>query len=261
MGERVWYNSGMLKFVITAFIILYVAIGYSAFAAEPKATAGMTPTEALSALQELVPDVKVLEVSATPVQGIFEVAVETEGRKGIIYLDSSRKYLITGSIVHIPTKQNLTHQRFSEINKVNVSEIPLADALIMGEKNAPKKVIVFTDPDCPYCAKLHWEMKKILEQRKDIAFFIKLYPLPMHKDAYGKSKAIVCEKSLALLDDAFERKPVEPGKCETSAIEDNLKLAEKLGIRGTPAIILPNGIIIPGYQDAPSLIDAIDKAS
>jgi thiol:disulfide interchange protein DsbC len=40
-----------------------------------------------------------------------------------------------------------------------------------------------------------------------------------------------------------------------------MKLAEKLGIRGTPAIIMPNGTIIPGYKDAPSLIAAIDKAS
>ena len=101
----------------------------------------------------------------------------------------------------------------------------------------------------------------MLEERKDIAFYIKLYPLPMHKDAYGKAKVIVCEKSLALLEDAFAKKSLPPAKCETSMIDDNLKLAEKLGIRGTPAIIMPNGIIIPGFKDAPSLIADIDKAS
>ena len=101
----------------------------------------------------------------------------------------------------------------------------------------------------------------MLEERKDIAFYIKLYPLPMHKDAYGKAKTVVCEKSLALLEDAFAKKSLPPAKCETSVIDDNLKLAEKLGIRGTPAIIMPNGIIIPGFKDAPSLIADIDKAS
>jgi thiol:disulfide interchange protein DsbC len=104
-------------------------------------------------------------------------------------------------------------------------------------------------------------MKKVLEERKDIVFYIKLYPLPMHKDAYGKAKTVVCEKSLALLEDAFANKPIPPAKCETSAIDDNMKLAEKLGIRGTPAIIMPNGTIIPGFKDAPSLMNAIDKAS
>lgn len=101
----------------------------------------------------------------------------------------------------------------------------------------------------------------MLETRKDIAFYIKLYPLPMHKDAYGKAKTVVCEKSLVLLEDAFAKKPLPPAKCETSIVDDNLKLAEKLGIRGTPAIIMPNGIVIPGYKDAPSLIADIDKAS
>jgi thiol:disulfide interchange protein DsbC len=101
----------------------------------------------------------------------------------------------------------------------------------------------------------------VLEERKDIAFYIKLYPLPMHKDAYGKAKTVVCEKSLAFLEDAFAKKSLPAAKCETSAIDDNMKLAEKLGIRGTPAIIMPNGLIIPGYKDAPSLIADIDKAS
>jgi thiol:disulfide interchange protein DsbC len=104
-------------------------------------------------------------------------------------------------------------------------------------------------------------MKKIIEKRKDIAFYIKLFPLKIHPDAYEKAKAIVCEKSLALLEDAFENKPLPKATCETSVLDENSKLAEKLGISGTPAIILPNGTIIPGYKDADSLISLIDKSS
>ena len=100
-------------------------------------------------------------------------------------------------------------------------------------------------------------MKKVIAERKDIAFYIKLYPLPMHKEAYAKAKAIVCEKSLALLEKAFEQKPLPKPKCETSAIDENIKLAEKLGISGTPALILPDGRLIPGYKDAKSIISLI----
>ncbi|MBS1114562.1 MAG: protein disulfide bond isomerase, DsbC/DsbG-like, one heme-binding site [Nitrospirae bacterium] len=102
-------------------------------------------------------------------------------------------------------------------------------------------------------------MKKVIKERKDIAFYIKLYPLPMHKDAYAKAKAIVCEKSLSLLEDAFERKPLPAPKCESTAIDDNIKLAQKLGISGTPAIIMPDGRLIPGYLEADALIKQIDK--
>jgi thiol:disulfide interchange protein DsbC len=138
----------MLRIVASAFVIMLMALSHPVFAAaSSSASPGMTSAEALSALKDIIPEVKVLEVNTTPVQGLFEVVVETKGQKGIIYLDSSRKYLISGSIVDIATKQNVTQERSAEINKVNVSEIPLDDALVMGSKDAKKKVIVFTDPD------------------------------------------------------------------------------------------------------------------
>jgi thiol:disulfide interchange protein DsbC len=102
-------------------------------------------------------------------------------------------------------------------------------------------------------------MKKVIAERKDIAFYTKLFPLPMHKIAYIKAKAIVCEISLTLLEDAFANKPLPAPKCETSALDENIKLAEKFGIRGTPAIILPNGTIIPGYKESDALISLIEK--
>lgn len=102
-------------------------------------------------------------------------------------------------------------------------------------------------------------MKKVVAKRKDIVFYIKIFLLPMHKGSYEKAKAIVCEKSLSMLDDAFAKKPLPKPKCKTDAIDENIKLAEKLGIRGAPAIILPNGSVVPGYKDADTLISLIDK--
>ena len=57
-----------------------------------------------------------------------------------------------------------------------------------------------------------------------------MYPLPMHKNAYEKSKAIVCEKSLKLLEDAFEYKELPKPKCETKAIDENIEAGKKLGL-------------------------------
>jgi protein-disulfide isomerase len=102
-------------------------------------------------------------------------------------------------------------------------------------------------------------MKKVIEKRKDIAFYIKMFPLKIHPGAYEKAKAIVCEKSLALLGDAFEKKQLPKPKCETSVIDENLKLAEKLGISGAPALIMPDGRVISGYREADALIQLITK--
>lgn len=103
-------------------------------------------------------------------------------------------------------------------------------------------------------------MKKVLEKRKDIVFYIKLFPLPMHKQAYGEAMSIACGKNqLQLLDDAYEKKPLPEAKCKTTVVDDDMALGKKLGISGTPAIILSNGTVIPGYRDADSLIKQIDQ--
>ncbi len=99
----------------------------------------------------------------------------------------------------------------------------------------------------------------MIQERKDIAFYIKMFPLPMHKDAYEKAKAIVCEKSLALLEDAFSGKPLPKPKCETSVLDENIKLGRGLGISGTPAIIFPDGRLVSGYVDAKTLIEMAGK--
>jgi len=100
-------------------------------------------------------------------------------------------------------------------------------------------------------------MKTITEERKDIAFYIIMFPLKIHPEAYKKAKAIVCEKSLILLEDAFNKKPIPEPKCETTSIDENIKLAEKLGISSAPTLILPDGRALPGYKDAKTLLSLI----
>jgi len=102
-------------------------------------------------------------------------------------------------------------------------------------------------------------MKKVVAERKDIAFLIKLYPLPMHKEAYDKAKSIVCEKSLALLENAMAKKQIPKPKCKTSVVDDNINLAQSLGITGTPTLVMPDGRVIPGFKDANSIKELAGK--
>ncbi|HMK59948.1 MAG TPA: DsbC family protein [Dissulfurispiraceae bacterium] len=215
--------------------------------------------EAATILKDVIPDATIINVGQGPVKGLWEVLLQAGGRKGIVYIDYSKKNFFSGAIINIKEKKNLTQESFDRSNKVDVSKIPLTESLVLGDKDAKYKVVVFSDPDCPYCSKLHAEMKKVLEKRKDIAFFIKLLPLPMHKDAEWKSKAIVCKKSIQLLEDNFAGKPIEKAECDTKVIEDNKKLANDLGISGTPALILPDGRVLAGYREADTLIEMIAK--
>jgi thiol:disulfide interchange protein DsbC len=107
----------------------------------------LTKEEALNLLKESIQDVKILEIRPSPVRNLWEIAIETKDQKGIVYVDYSRKYVISGSILNFKTKSNLTQERFTELNKIDVSQVPLGDALVMGDKDAKYRVIVFDDPD------------------------------------------------------------------------------------------------------------------
>ena len=215
--------------------------------------------EAAALLKDIIPNVKILAIKPSPLRSLWEIDVESNNKKGPLYLDITKKYLISGQIVDIKGKKNLTQEAGEELNKIDVSKVPLGDAIVMGDKNAKKRVIVFTDPDCPFCSKLHSELKKVIAERKDIVFFIKMFPLPIHKEAAEKAKAIVCEKSLPLLEAAFEKKPVAKPKCKTSAVDDNIALGKKVGITGTPTLVMPDGRVVSGFRDANAIKALIDK--
>ncbi len=83
----------------------------------------------------------------SPSKGLWEVYLESGGRKGLIYVDFAKKHFFMGSLISIRERKNLTQERFAELNKIDVSQIPLDNALVLGDRNARIKIISFHDPD------------------------------------------------------------------------------------------------------------------
>lgn len=95
-------------------------------------------------------DAKVLKIQMSPVKGLWEVDIDNKGQRGLFYVDFSRKYVVSGSVIEVNAAVNKTRERLDELNKdkrINLSGIPLKDALIVGSVKAQKKAVVFTDPD------------------------------------------------------------------------------------------------------------------
>jgi thiol:disulfide interchange protein DsbC len=209
-------------------------------------------------VKKIIPDANAVDVKESPVKGVWQIDVEKGGKHGTIYLDCSRKYLI--QLIELDTylKQIQAQQT---PQKVDLAKIPLDSAITVGAKTAVKKVIVFSDPDCPYCRKLHDIIKQIIAKRSDIAFVEILYPLPMHKEAPKKVQAILCSKSAEMLDDAFSGKPVpEPSaNCTVDAMERNIALARSLNFNSTPTLVRYDGTVLAGYLPEDQLLEWIDK--
>ena len=213
--------------------------------------------EAEAIIKKLNPAFTVTEVKPAQVKGLWQIEVDAgEGKHGPIFLDFSKKnLLVISQVIAVDNIGKPAPQR-----TIDFSKLPLKDALVMGPKNAAKKVAVFTDPDCPYCRKLHEEMKALLSKRNDTAFYIFLRPLPMHKDAPKKVEAILCEKSIALLDDALTGKTVPERSCEKgkAQMEKNSSLADSLEIRSTPTLVREDGLVLSGALPADQLSAWID---
>lgn len=250
-----------IHIIVTLTLVFSVSFFlHDAFAANDE----LSMEDAKAVLQKLAPNIEIISVEKAAVKGFWQVAAKAGGQKTVLYIDETRQFVFIGNLLNIATRENITKTKFDEINKVDVSQIPFKGSVILGDKKAEIKIFVFTDPDCPYCAKIHPELKSVVEKRKDIAFYLKLYPLPMHPKAYDKSKTIVCEKdnekALKLLEQAYDKKEIPAPECNTSVVDENKQLASKLGISGTPTVILPNGKLVSGAMKSDDLIKVIDES-
>jgi len=107
----------------------------------------LSADQAKDVLKELIPDIKILGVQNGPIEGFWEISMEAGNRKSVLYVDYAKKRLFAGRIIDIKTKTDYTNTAIEKITKVDVSTIPLENALVMGDKNAKHKVVVFDDPD------------------------------------------------------------------------------------------------------------------
>jgi thiol:disulfide interchange protein DsbC len=109
----------------------------------------LSEEETISILKSFnMPEARVLSIRNSPVNGLWEVAVENKGQRFVIYVDSSKRYVTPGPFIDYAIHKDITRERVDELNKgrrVDLSKVQLQNALI-GKADAQLKVVVFTDP-------------------------------------------------------------------------------------------------------------------
>ena len=200
----------------------------------------------------------ILSVNLSEVPGLWEVEVIQNGKTAPIMIDFSTEFLVQGRIFRLkPPSEKKKVQPPPTV--LDLSKIPLTDALLIGKSTATKKIIVFDDPECQFCAALQPEMQKVVDSHPEVAFQIKMFPLTkIHPAAYEKARSIVCSKSVKMLEDSLAGKPVPPPVCDTDQIKRNLELGRSLGIMSTPTMIMPDGRVVPGSKTAEDIFKVLN---
>lgn len=223
-------------------------------------TAVMADEASLKKAVELAyPKFKVESVTKTPYAGLYEVFMGGQ----IIYTDEKLTFLIAeGRLVDPKTKKDITGERLDELTKIDFSSLPLDQAIKVVKGNGSRKLVVFSDVDCPYCKRLE---RNELTNITDVTVYTFLYPIQqLHPDAESKSKLIWCAKDRVKAWEDWilrDQLPDTAGKCNVP-LEKVGKLARDLGVSSTPTMVFADGKRMLGaqpYKEIERMLSAATK--
>jgi thiol:disulfide interchange protein DsbC len=198
------------------------------------------------AIEAAYPKFKVESVTKTPFSGLYEVYMAGQ----IIYTDEKMTFLIAeGRLVDPKTKKDITGERLEELNKIDFSSLPLEQAIKVVKGNGSRKLVVFSDVDCPYCKRLE---RNELVNITDVTIYTFLYPIEkLHPDAANKSKSIWCASNRvkAWQDWVFnDQLPNKSASNCDAPLEQVGDLAARHGVTSTPTLFFANGKRMLGAQ-------------
>lgn len=210
------------------------------------------------AIESAYPKFKVESVVKTPYAGLYEVFMGGQ----IIYTDEKLTFLIAeGRLVDPKTKKDITGDRLEELTKIDFNSLPLQQAIKVVKGNGSRKLVVFSDVDCPFCKRLE---QNELANITDVTIYTYLYPIEqLHPDAANKSKSIWCapNRVKAWNDWIFNNQlPSTVAKCEVP-LEKVGDLARKYGVNSTPTLFFADGKRMLGAQPYKEIEQHLEAAA
>lgn len=221
----------------------------------------------LAALQKAYPQNRIRLARETQVTGFYEVILGEGVSYVFITADTLEKldlineknrdayfqhWIFGGVFYDMKNQIDLTAPMKKLAQMVDVSKLPVENAITREVGKAENTLFVFTDPRCPFCKKLEAELVKL----ENVRIHTFLTPLTsLHPDAKEVSARILCakDKAKAFEDFMLKGKEIsEPAQCQTT-LEANERLMTELVIKGTPTIFFENGERATGALSAEAI--------
>lgn len=206
-------------------------------------------------IAKLITGVNPKNIFPSPVNGLYQVLMPPR----FFYASADGRYLVDGDLIDMTTKQNVSQVPRNKSVAAAIDIMGEDSMIIFGNKNMKHTVTVFTDIDCGYCRKLHNEIKKYNASGIRIRYLA--YPRAgIGSGSFKKAEAVWCSKDKAkALTDAKNGVNVKSEKCK-NPVAKHYTLGQMIGLRGTPALVLEDGTVVPGYIPAARLSEALNQA-
>lgn len=203
-------------------------------------------------------DVPKENIRPSPLAGFYEVQHDHD----FGYVSTDGKYLLQGDLIAIDSGEQITENRRRADRLLALKGLDSGDTIEFAPKPpfATKyTVTVFTDVDCHYCQLLHSQVADY--NAKGIAIRYAFFPRTgPNTESWKKAEAVWCsDDRRAALTKAKNGGNIKAKAC-TNPVEKEYQLAEKLGVRGTPMLILPDGEQVMGYLPPKVLAERLAEA-
>jgi len=206
------------------------------------------------ALAKVLPNEKPTSVQPTPIDGLFQVEIGPQ----VMYMTGDGRYLIDGAIVDLKTRENLAETAQNKARLRALEAVGEDEMVVFDAPNAEHEITVFTDIDCGYCRKLHQKIDEYAEEGISVRYLF--YPRTgVDTPSYEKAVAVWCaDDQQQAMTKAKNGQPVESQSCK-NPVKEHMELGELMGIRGTPAIVLEDGQMVPGFVEPKRLAQVLDE--
>lgn len=205
-------------------------------------------------LGSLVPNVEDLIIAETPMPGLIQVRIGGD----IIYMSEDGRYLVQGRVIDLETQRDLTESAMSAIRKEQLQALDSSDFVTFGNDNAEFEVLVFTDPDCGFCRRLHEKM----DEYNALGIRIHYLAFPRAGEGsttYNNMVSVWCaEDRQGAMDIAKLGQTPRAATCD-NPVMDQYRLGQTLGVTGTPSLMTFDGDIIPGYVPPDQLRERLER--
>ena len=191
----------------------------------------------------------VVKVEKTAVPGIALLITN----QGLFYASYNGDFFIQGKVYSLgSTVTDLAEESLAKMRLAGLEEFK-NDMIVYPAENEKYVVTAFTDITCGYCRKMHAQMDDYNE--RGITFRYLAYPRSGIKDRLGNFtdgfkdlRSVWCsDDSANALTKAKAGSGIAYRICD-KPIEGQFDFGRQVGVTGTPAIVLSNGTMIPGYQ-------------
>lgn len=247
-GGRAMPSTAARPFACALFATVAAA---AASATADEANPAAKVTECLAEL-----DIVALHVEASPVAGLYEV--EAEGGN-YLHVAADCRHLLVGDLwekrgdqVISLTGAKRTAKQRTRLRQA-VAEVPASEMIIFEPANDTRAVVsVFTDTDCGYCRKLHAAM----DDYHALGIEVRYLAFPragVNSGTYDKMVSAWCAENPKAALTALKRGEGIPSRTCAHPVGKQHAIAQDVGLTGTPALVLEDGTLLPGFLEADAL--------